>query len=135
MGATYDQIFQCFIDNTGVDTSRLPNDQEKIYDMINNGARHYNTYFDEEEWVVCDNDTETINKNLDGTQLLIYAYCLKYVYLENQLVGFEELWSPFQNEIGIKDYKSQVQGRESTLERTNKKIIELITSTEDPSIM
>lgn len=131
----YDDLFQAFIDNCGIDTSRLPTDSEKLYEMIKNSARHYNVYLKDEGIVVCNDDEETINKELDDIRLLIFAYCMKYVYLENQLVGFQELWSPFQNDFGIRNYKSQVDGRENTLERTKQKIVELVTSIEDVDFM
>lgn len=135
---SYDQIYQCFIDNCGVDTGKLPQTDEGKYNMIINAVKHYNSQISEYDAIgklVCDNSTEIINVELDDTRLLILAYCLKYVYLENQLVGFEELWSPFQKEVGIKDYRSQIQGRENTLVRTEHKITELLTSIEDASIM
>lgn len=131
----YDDIIKCFINNCGVDTSRLPKTDEKIYDMIQNAIDHYNVYLKDESPVSGNNEVETLNVKLDSARLLILAYCLKYVYLENELVGFQELWSPFQQDIGVKDYRSQVSGRENTLKRTNDKIIELLTSIEDRSIM
>jgi len=66
---------------------------------------------------------------------LILAYCIKYTYLENQLIEFEEIWSPFQKEVGLKNYKDQVNSRERTLERTKNKIIELISNIEDRNLM
>ena len=134
----YNEIFKCFIKNCGVNTSKLPASDIGKYDMITNAIRHYNTIISEYDDVgrlSGDNQAELINVLLDDTRLLILAYCIKYVHLENQLVGFQELWSPFQKEVGIKDYRSQVQGRENTLERTSQKIIELLTSLEDGSIM
>jgi hypothetical protein len=131
---TYDEIFESFLNNCGVDTSRLPTN-ESIYQMIENAINHYNVFLKDETPIICDDNTETINVKLDGARLLILAYCLKYVYLENELVGFQELWSPFQKEVGIKDYRGQVSGRENTLKRTTDKIIELVSSIEDKSIM
>lgn len=132
---SYDDIFTCFVNNCGVDTTRLPTETPKLHEMISNAIDHYNVYLKDESPILGDNTFESLNVLLDSTRLLILAYCLKYVYLENQLVGFQELWSPFQNELGIKNYKSQIDGRENTLERTKKKIIELLTSLEDPSFM
>lgn len=135
---TYDQIWQCFIDNCGVDVTQLPTDDYRKYNMIKNATMHYNNFIDEEDnigKITCDDSTETINVKLDGSRLLILAYCMKYVELENQLVEFEELYTPFQKEMGIKNYKDQVKGRENTLARTNQKIIELLSNIEDRSIM
>ena len=131
----YDKIFETFLGNCGVDTTRLPVEAEKLHELIQNGISHYNSYLKDENPIVGDDLLETLNVHLDSTRLLILAFCMKYVYLENLLIGFQELWSPFQNEIGIKNYKSQVDGREKTLERTKYRIVELLTSIEDSLIM
>ncbi|MCD3340305.1 hypothetical protein G8T81_14465, partial [Clostridium botulinum C/D] len=72
-----------------------------------------------------------VNISLDNTQLLLLAYCLRYSYLENELIEFEELWQPFQKEVGQKFYREQLQGRESTLARTRNKINELLNNMEN----
>lgn len=138
MNTTYDEIFQCFIDNCGIDTSALPKEDYKKYNMIINGIRHYNSIIDEDDAIgklTYDNQTETVSAKLDDTRLLILAYCIRYTYLENQLIEFEEIWAPFQDEIGIKNYGDQIKGRENTLERTEKKILELLSTIEDSNLM
>lgn len=135
MNTSYDEIFQCFLSNCGIDTSELPEDQQMIYAMIKNGIRHYNNIIEEEYIIVADDTTETINMQLDDTHMLILAYSIRYTYLENQLIGFEEIWHTFQKEIGFKNYKDQITSRQATLERTKNKIIELISNIEDKNIM
>lgn len=138
MSTTYDEIFECFIHNTGIDTSQLPEEDSKKYDMIKNGIKHYNVIIDVDDEVgklIPDDNTETINVDLDDTRLLLLAYCIKYIYLENQLIAFEELWFPYQKEIGIKNYGDQIKGRERTLERVKKEINIYLTKIEDSSIM
>ncbi|BAO04898.1 uncharacterized protein CBO05P1_179 [Clostridium botulinum B str. Osaka05] len=135
MNTSYDEIFESFLMNCGTDTSELPKDQDKIYLIINNAVNHYNNFMEEDYCIEADNKTETISKKLNGSCLLILAYCIKYTYLENQLIEFEEIWSPFQKEIGFKNYKDQVTSREKTLERTKSRIIELISNIEDRNLM
>lgn len=138
MNTTYDDIIECFIENCGIDTSKLPTSNENLYNIIKNAVRHYNTRIDEGDIVgelVADDTNEILNAQLDDTRLLLLAYCLKYIYLENQLVGFEELWAPFQQEIGFKNYKDQITGRERTLQRTEQKIYEYLSKIEDKEIM
>ncbi|HCL4447331.1 TPA: hypothetical protein N2D16_002937 [Clostridium botulinum] len=135
MNTSYDEIFESFLLNCGVDTSELPKDQYKIYLIINNAVNHYNNFMEEDYYITTDNKTEAVSKELNGSCLLILAYCIKYTYLENQLIEFEEIWSPFQKEIGFKNYKDQVTSREKTLERTKNKIIELISNIEDRNLM
>ena len=133
---TYDLIWESFLDNCGVDVSTLPSADEQKYAMIHNGIRHYNSVIDNSDTKLTFDDTnEEINIGLDDTRLLILAYCLKYVFLENDLVGFQQLWQPFQKEMGQKFYREQIGGRENTLERTTKKITELLTNIDDGTIM
>ncbi|APR02491.1 TPA: hypothetical protein ACXDAY_002073 [Clostridium botulinum] len=135
MNTSYDEIFESFLLNCGIDTSELPKDQNKIYSIINNAVNHYNNFMEEDYYITTNNETETIDKRLDGSCLLILAHCIKYTHLENQLIEFEEIWSPFQKEIGFKNYKDQIASREKTLERTKNKIIELISNIEDRNLM
>lgn len=136
MNTTYDDVFQCFILNTGIDTSRLPTEDYKIHHMITNGINHYNFRVDKIDGSISGNNaTEKLNTQLDGVRLLLLAYCIKYVHLENQLVEFEELWTPFQRDLGFKNYRDQIVGRENTLKRTEQKIIEYLSELEDKSLM
>lgn len=135
---TYDEIFTCFIENCGVDVENLPESDEGKYNMIQNSALHYNVIIDsgdETGEITCSDESETIDKKLDGTRLLILAYCLRYNVLDNQLVGFEELWHPHQKEYGTKNYREQISARQRTLGRTNFKLVELLRKIDNPSLM
>ncbi|MCD3217958.1 hypothetical protein G8S55_12120 [Clostridium botulinum C] len=129
---SYDEIFTCFLDNCGIDTDNLPKSNEGKYKLIHNAIIHYNTVIDESYTNLnYDDEKERVNILLDNNQLLLLAYCLRYSYLENELIEFEELWQPFQKEVGQKFYREQLQGRESTLARTQNKINELLNNMED----
>lgn len=136
MPTSYNDIWSCFLDNCGVDTSTLPADDLGKYQMIHNAIRHYNTRVDDSELKLkWDDTTEEINTELDDTRLLILAFCIKYTELENQLVNFEQVWQPFQKDIGQKFYGEQIKGRENSLDRTDKRIVELLTNLDSGSIM
>lgn len=137
MGKTsYDDIYSTFLDNCGVDTSTLPNTNDGKYQMIRNGVRHYNSKVDDYETkIICNDIMEEINIELDDTRLLILAFCIKYTLLENQLINFEQVWQPFTKDIGQKFYREQISGRENMLDRTERKIIELLTDLDSGSIM
>ncbi|MGJ0846630.1 hypothetical protein ACR77J_08070 [Tissierella praeacuta] len=138
MNTTYDEIFQCFLENCGVDPSRLPTDEEKIYDLIKNAIRYYNAEIDILDAVgkLSYNDTlEEINVTLDDTRMMLLVYCLKYIYLENQLIEFQEIWSPYQQELGFRNYKDQVGGRERSLERVRQDILKYLFRIENKDII
>lgn len=130
---TYDDIFDCFTDNFQVDSNLLPQTDEGKYRMINNAIKHYNNKMQDN--IKCENTTETINRELDDDNLLVVAHYIKLIYLQNDLSDFLSIYSTFQKEIGFKDYKDQLQGRERQIEKLEDKIDELITNMEDDSIM
>lgn len=130
---SYDDIFETFVLNCG-SREDIPDDDEGKYQMIHNAGIHY-TIFVESEDVVFDDENEQINMDLSSREKLIYAYCIKYVMLQNQLEEFEEIWLPFQKEMGFKNYKYQLDGRKETIRSTERKILQILTSIEDNSIM
>lgn len=135
---TYDDIFQCFLENCGIDPSRLPTDETLIYNLIKNAIRYYNAEIDELDNVgklTYDDSTEEINVALDDIRLLLLAFCLKYIYLENQLIEFQEIWTPFQQEIGFRNYREQVSGREATLSRAKQDITKYLFRLENVNLM
>lgn len=136
MNTTYDMIWQCFYDNCGVDHETLPQTDEGKYILIKSGTRHYNTVVDpSEDKIVCDDMLEEINIELDETRLTILAFCMRYRFLENELIQYEQTWQPFSNEVGQKFYNYQIQGRETTLEKTKQEIIRLLTSIDKMSYL
>ena len=131
---SYDDIFTCFLENCKIQNKNLPSTDEGKYAMIHNACRHYTNKM-EEEALKCDDILETIDKELDDSRLLILAYCIKLVYLENAVTEFTDVFSVFQKEIGIKDYQAQVKARQYNVSTTEHKIIELMTNMQGFSVM
>lgn len=134
MKTSYDEIFTCFIENCKGSQRNIPTTNEGKYAMIHNAIRHYENKM-EDEFITYDDMTETINKKLDNSRLLILAYCIKLIYHENELTEFTSIYSTLQKEIGFKDYREQIKARESNITRTEQKITELITNIENFTIM
>ena len=136
MNTTYDSIWACFYDNCGVDKSTLPQTDEGKYILINSGCMYYNTLIDKSETKIqCDDLTETINMLLDDNRLLILTYCMRYRFLENELIRYEQVWQPLSNDIGQKFYKDQLSGREKTLSNTKTEIIRLLNNIDNMSYL
>jgi hypothetical protein len=133
---SYDDIWEAFVTNCLVDSQTLPQTNEGKYILIHNGLRHYNVSTDESEIKLKFDDTlEQINVDLDDNRLLLLAYCIRYTFLENELIGFEQVWQPFVKEIGQKFYREQIGGREDTLDRTKNKIDQLLLNIEPMSYL
>lgn len=136
MNTTYDNIWECFYDNCGVDKSTLPQTDEGKYILINSGSIYYNTLIDKSETkMICNDLTETINIVLDDNRLMILAYCMRYRFLENELIRYEQVWQPLSNDIGQKFYREQLSGRKDTLVNTKSEIVRLLTNIDNMSYL
>lgn len=136
MNTTYDTIWRCFYDFSGVEKSSLPQTDDGKYILINNGCMHYNTLIDKGETKIkCDDYMENINMVLDDDRLLLLAYCMKYRFLENEDVRFKQMWQPFSNDVGQKFYREQISGRKETLDNTKAEITRLLNNLDNMSYL
>lgn len=126
---TFEEIWKCFYNNCMVDKATLPQTEEGQYILINSGCMYYNTLIDETETKIkCNDLTELINIKLDDNRLILLANCMRYRFLENELISFEQVWQPFSSEVGQKNYKAQIDARNFRLETTKKEIGRLLDS-------
>lgn len=124
MNTSYDDIYTEFITNTKTDDINLPNSQEKTYDSIHSAIRHYNNRLRDN--LNFDDDNENVDRSLNNDELLLIAHYLRISFLKNQKSEFVTTWSPFEKDIGIKNYQSQVKALQETIneeESTIEKII------------
>lgn len=99
----YDEIYTEFLNNCATDDINLPNTDGKRYIAIQSAIRYFN-YLTEMN-VLCDDTTEAVNKELTNNELLLVSHSLRLAFLENQLIHLTTIYSPFQKEIGIKNYQ------------------------------
>lgn len=128
---SYDEIYEKFLDLCGYDISELPQEDVLIYRLINNGVGLYNRkakkYSDILQGdVVCDNETETINKKLNEVDLLILAYFMCFITASNKYLEYTSLWGTVANETGIKDYKSNCASKKDAINYFENQIKSLI---------
>lgn len=131
MGNTYDEIFQCFLDNCGHDFDDIPQSDELRYRMIRNSIKLYNQkakkYSSRMQGdVECNDEFENINKRLTDTEMLILSNIIAYVLTKNKLAEFSSIYSVFAKELGINNYNAQVKARESVILSYKKEIDRLI---------
>ena len=67
---TYDELWKTFLDNCKLSDLDIPQN-EKIYDSIQNAVLHFNNRKRDE--LVADDDTELLNRQLNGDDLLLLA--------------------------------------------------------------
>ena len=75
---TYDDIWSCFRDISGLALDTIPNTDDDIRREIRNGIRSYNIKTDDSESkLTFDDMIETINQRLDDNRLKLLALIIK----------------------------------------------------------
>lgn len=129
MNTSYDQIWTFFLNNCKVSDIDLPQTDQGIYDAIHNAILYFNNRLrDELQW---DDLTETVSRELSGDDLLILVNYLRLIFLINQRTYFESTWIPFQKDIGIKNFGTQLNSLRNSVEEQEKTIDKLIMNTEE----
>lgn len=131
MNTSYDEIWECFLENCGYDYSEIPQTDERRYSMIKNAINYYNQKARKYEGritgnIICDDFMESLNKKLSSIELLIVANILGYILCKNKLVEFTSVYGTFAKEMGFKDYKAQVEGRQVEVKRYEDEVNRLI---------
>ncbi|PGZ96952.1 hypothetical protein COE51_16405 [Bacillus pseudomycoides] len=126
---TYDQIWTSFLSNCKTSGIDLPQTPEKIYDVIHNAIRHFNNRLrDNLSW---DDNNEVVNRELSDDHLLILSHYIRYIFLLNQKTYFQNLFQPFTNDIGLKNFSNQLKSLESSVTEEKDEIDRLIMNTEE----
>lgn len=131
MNTSYDEIWESFLENCSYDSSEIPQTDERRYSMIKNAIRYYNQKAKKYEGriqgnLVCDDMMEELNVKLNSIELLILANVLGYIFCKNKLVEFTSIYGTFAKEMGFKDYKAQVEGRQAEVNRYEEEVSRLI---------
>lgn len=129
---SYDTIWETFRDISGLDEELLPSDEQGIYLEIHNAVRKYNIKTDDnEEKLTYSDATESLSKFLDDNRLQLLALFIKQNILESKLEYFEQLYQYDLKEVKSKFYKDQVSTRQSTIEKVEKEISEILSYMDD----
>lgn len=129
MNTTYDQIWQCFLDNCKTSDINLPSDDEDIYSQIKNASLLFNNRFRDNR-IKCDNDTETVDRLLNEDDLLILGNYIRLVFLKNELTSYSSIWQPFSKDIGATHLSAQIKALESQVNEQQRTIDKIIFNTE-----
>ena len=128
----YDTIWETFRDISGLDDELLPSDEQGIYLEIHNAVRKYNIKTDDNEYKLTYSDsTESLNKLLDDNRLQLLALLIKQNILQSKLEYFEQLYQYDLKEVKSKFYKDQVSTRQSTIEKVEKEVSEILSYMDD----
>lgn len=129
MTTSYDQIWSTFLNNCKVSDIDLPQFPEQIYESIRNATMHMNNRLRTN--LIGDDELEVLNEQLSDDYLLILAHYIRLFFLINQKTYFESLWQPFQKDVGLKNFSSQLKSLEYSVDDEERTIDRLIMNMED----
>lgn len=125
---SYDLVWETFLNNCKVSDIDLPQIPEQIYEVIKNGVMHFNNRLREE--LICDDLNEVLDKDLSNDHLLILAHYIRLIFLNNQKTYFESLWQPFQKDVGLRNFGTQLKSLEISVKEQQRTIDSLIMNME-----
>ncbi|AKO91913.1 hypothetical protein BEH_07240 [Priestia filamentosa] len=126
---SYDTVWTVFLNNCKTEDISVPTTEDKIYDCLNNALLHFNNRL--RTTLTGDNSTELFSEELDGDSLLILAHYIRLILLKNELTYYTTVSQPFLKEIGMKNYKDQVNSFQYLINDCKSTIDELILNTEE----
>lgn len=130
---TYDDVWSEFISINQTDTINLPNTQLKTYNSIHSAIRHYNTRLGSN--IKYDDVLELLDEILSDYKLTLVAHYIRVSFFENQLIDLTTTYSPFQADIGIRNYQEQSRNFKELIDREDNKIETIITNNYDGDYM
>lgn len=76
--------------------------------------------------VKCDNLNETLDVELEETDLLVLVYFMCFIVASNKYTEYTSLWGTIANETGLKDYKSNCSAKKEAMDYFKNQIDSLI---------
>src|SRR5690606_35292649 len=125
----YEEIWMTFLDNYKVNDYDLPTNEERIYNDIKNAVRHFNNRMRTK--LVCDNDSLSVEGSDSEDDLHIIAQYIRLIYLQNQKVLLQSLYQPISQDVGIKNYTSQMNAIQNSILNCKTDIEEFIFNTRE----
>lgn len=130
MNTSYDEIWQTFLENCKRDDLDLPNSDTAIYNAIRNALLFFNNRM-RTSFKGIDAE-ESLDNVLSEDELLILANYIRLVFLNNEKTYFEGLWQPFQKDVGLRNFSTQLNSIKDSVEKQEKLIERLfINQSED----
>ncbi len=124
---TFDEIYGYFNSiSNGIDNYYLPTTIEGQYQLISNGRMIYNNRLFTN--LKQDNTLEIFDSELNENRIMLLGHCMKLHCLIYMLDDFLSTMSVFQKDIGVKDYKSQVDSKQRRVDDENKIIDNIVFS-------
>lgn len=115
---SYDEIYQYFIRHTKVDSLDLPSDELSQIHLIHDGVMEFNIWLRIGLYKLeYDDQTEEVSEDLADELFVFLSECITLSIYKNMLSEFVSTWEVFQNDVGRKNYKDQLNGRQDLVSK------------------
>ena len=120
---TYDCIWESFLENYEVEEIDLPH-QDRIPSVIQNALRLFNNRMRTK--AICDNASEMVVGISGEDDLILLTHYIKLVQLTNSKVFYEKLYNPFAADVGVRNFKTQLESLNNSIKEQGKLIDSII---------
>lgn len=115
---SYDEIYQYFMRHTRVDSLDLPTDIQSQINLIHDGVMEFNILLRiGNDKLYCDDIKEELSEDLQDEFFVFLSECMTLSIYKNMLSEFVSTWEMFQNDVGRKNYKDQLNGRQELVNK------------------
>ena len=114
------------MDNTRVDDYQLPRTPQGMYALLEHGIDQYMTFFDNAKEVDFDRDTEMLSVVLDKNDAMLITGYMRLKIFQKINDEFVSTYDVLQDDIGIRNYKSQSDARQNLIAEQKREIDEML---------
>lgn len=120
---TFDDIWLTFLNNYKVEDIDLPH-PERIPEIIQDALMRFNNRMRTK--AKCDFSNECVVGLTSEDDLLLLAHYIKLIQLINSRVHYESLYNPFAADVGVRNFKTQLDSLNGSIKDQEKLIDEII---------
>lgn len=128
---TFDDVYTLFMDTTKVDEFHLPRTPEGMYALVEHGLDQYSTYFDDAKEVEFDRDTEMFSVELEREDVQLIVGYMRLNVFQKLNEEFVSTYDVLMDDLGVRNYKSQSDARNSLVEAQKREIKEMLLKMSD----
>lgn len=128
---TFDDVYTLFMDTTKVDEFQLPRTPEGMYALVEHGLDQYSTYFDDAKEVEFDRDTEMFSVELEREDVQLIVGYMRLNVFQKLNEEFVSTYDVLMDDLGVRNYKSQSDARNSLVEAQKREIKEMLLKMSD----
>lgn len=120
---SFDCVWETFLENYRVEDVDLPH-PDQIPSVIQNALRFLNNRMRTK--AICNFASETVEGLSGEDDLILLAHYIKLVQLINSKVFYEKLYNPFSADVGVRNFKTQLDSLNNSVKEQEKLIDEII---------